>query len=283
MNRFNFLVMNEAGDGTGGGDAGGGAPSPEAGEGEQSGSSVLSGASGGEGSEGNPFDFMPEKYRVFGEDEAFDLEASSKKMSEGYANLAKRLGSDDVPPETPEGYELDAEPFGEGFDAKEFMSDEKTQGFLKSMHAKGMTNNQIQAVLEYGLNEWAPELTKGEKGLSEQECADALKQVWETDAEYNTQVGHAFKALKSVAGEEFDSLIDKYGNDPDFIKVMASFGREMGEDAPPNESFGAEGEATIDELMQSEAYQNTSHPDHDKVSKQVRSFFDKKYGTEPAH
>lgn len=286
MKIFMYPVMNEA-DGMGG-DGGGGAPSggdTDAGTGDagqSGGGSVLSGATGGDG-EGNAYDFIPEKYRVFGDNETFDLEASSKKMGEGYQSLTKRLGSDDIPPETPEGYELNAEPFGEGFNAKEFMADEKTQGFLKSMHAKGMTNGQIQAVLEYGLNEWAPSLAEGNQALSEQECADALKQVWETDAEFSTQVNHAVKALKSAAGEEFGTLMEKYGNDPDFIKVMASFGREMNEDSPPNESFHPEGGKAIEELMASEAYNNPNHPEYKKVSQQVKAYFDKKFGSEPAH
>ena len=281
---FKYPLMNEAG---GMGDAGGGVAAPVTdpasggGDGGQSsGGSVLSGAAGG-ADQGNPFDFVPEKYRVFGEDESFNLEASAKKMSEGYQSLAKRLGSDEIPPESPEGYKIDAESFGEGFDAEAFMSDEKTQSFLKSMHAKGMTNAQVQEVLKYGLNEWAPSLMQGNKGLSEQECTQALQEVWSNEAEFNTQVGHAVTALKSVAGEEFDALMDKYGNDPDFIRIMAQFGREMGEDSPPNDAPITAGES-IETLMQSEAYHNPKHPEHVAVSAKVKKHFEKQYGTEAA-
>lgn len=281
---FKYPLMSEANDMAGGG--GGDVPAstdpvPDNGDaGQSGGGSVLSGAAS-ESDSGNPFDFVPEKYRVFGEDESFNLEASAKKMSEGYTHLAKRLGSDDVPPESPEGYKLDAESFGEGFDADAFMSDEKTQSFLKSMHAKGMTNSQVQEVLNYGLNEWAPSLMEGNQALSEQECTEALKEVWPSDAEFNTQVGHAAKALKEVAGDEFDSLMGKYGNDPDFIKIMAQFGREMGEDAPPDYAPIMPSE-TLDDLMHSEAYSDPKHKDHEKVSAKVRSMFEKKFGKSAA-
>lgn len=281
---FKYPLMsevNDMGDG-GGGSAGAVAdPVPDNGDaGQSGGGSVLSGAAS-ESDSGNPFDFVPEKYRVFGEDESFNLEASAKKMSEGYSSLEKRLGGDDIPPESPEGYKLDAESFGEGFDADAFMSDEKTQSFLKSMHAKGMTNSQVQEVLNYGLNEWAPSLMEGNQALSEQECTEALKEVWSSDAEFNTQVGHAARALKEVAGEEFDTLMGKYGNDPDFIKIMAQFGREMGEDVPPNETDIPAGE-TLDDLMHSEAYSDPKHKDHEKVSAKVRSMFEKKFGKSAA-
>lgn len=284
MNILKFLLMSELVD-VDAGNGGGGAPvtTNEAGvgdAGESSSGSVLSSASSG-ADNGNPFDFVPEKYRVFGEDESFNLEESAKKMSEGYTSLAKRLGGDDLAPESHEGYEIDTESFGEGFDSESFMSDEGTQSFLKSMHAKGMTNSQVQEVLNYGLNEWAPSLMEGNKGLSESEATQALQELWPNESEFNTQVGHAVSALKNVAGDEFDSMMGKYGNDPDFIKIMAQFGREMGEDSPPNDMHVASGE-NVDELMQSEAYQNTRHPDHDAVSAKVKAHFEKRFGKEAA-
>ncbi|MDX1497050.1 MAG: hypothetical protein R3352_05815 [Salinisphaeraceae bacterium] len=281
------LLMNEAaadvGGSSGGAPAAGADPVADAGTAGQPDSGSVLSQGAGEGGAENPYEFLPEKYRVFGEDESFNLEASAKKLSEGYQNLAKRLGSDEAPPESPEGYEINAENLGEEFDAQAFMQDEGTQGFLKRMHAKGMTNAQVQEVIEYGLKEWAPNLMQGEQAMTQEQCVEALKSEWQNEAEFNTQLGHAFKALQNVAGDEFGRLEQKYGNDPDFIKIMAQIGREMGEDAPPNEAgLTPSDSGTIEELMMSEAYKDAKHPQHAMVSEQVRRHFEKKYGKTPA-
>jgi hypothetical protein len=45
--------------------------------------------------------WLPEKYRVTGADGKIDLEASGKKLGEGYAAAAARLGTGEVPPPPP--------------------------------------------------------------------------------------------------------------------------------------------------------------------------------------
>jgi hypothetical protein len=254
---------------------------------QSSGVSVLSAGAGEAGAAGNPFDHIPEKYRVFGEDKSFNLEASTKKLSEGYANLSKRLGTDEPPPESADAYQIDGKALGEGFDADAFMKDEKTKGFLKSMHAKGLTNAQVQAVLEYGLNEWAPDLLQGNQALTTEDCTKALRDVWSNEAEFKAQLGNANKAFSAgFAGMdevEIARLDAKFGNDPDFIKFAARFGAEMREDSPSNEAgVIPQDDSSVEMMMLSEEYKNPKHPKHSEVTKKVQSYFAKKYGNHAA-
>lgn len=251
--------------------AGGGAPAtpPPASTG-----SVLNGGA----PQTNPYDYMPEKFRVFGEDKSWNESASAQKMAEAYGNLEKQFGNREAAPETMEGYKLDAESMGEGFNAEEFMKDPKTQGFLKRMHAKGLNNTQLQEVIDYGLNEWAPDMMNGAKALSESECTAALKEVWKTDTEYETAVQQAFKAVHQIGGDKFQSLIEKYGNDPDFIQFAASIGKEIREDQSPSDPLPLKGGETIESMMMSDAYRNPSHPEHAAVSKRVKAYFESRHG-----
>lgn len=273
MNILKYPLMNdEPAAGGSGGDAAASAPvtpAPAAGGGP----SAL--ATGGE----KPVPIherIPEKYRVFGEGDAFNLEASAQKLADAYGHLEKRLGSGDVPPESPEKYEIDGKELGEGFDVKAFMSDEQNQSFLKRAHALGMTNKQVQMVTEYALKEFAPQLAQGNRVLDSDGAIAALKaDTWKTDAELQENMGAALRAFKSLP-ESLQTVIDKdLGNNPEFIKVMALFGREMREDSSPAQVTVQGDRIEIEKLMMSDAYKNTKNPEHERVSKQVRDYFER--------
>lgn len=217
---------------------------------------------------------MPEKFRVF-DGENFNLESSTSKLIDSYSYLEKRVGSAEPPPETPEGYTLNGENFGENFDAESFMKDESTQGFLKRMHAKGATNAIIQEAIEYGLNEFAPQLQQGNAELSQEECLTSLKEHWQDDASFNENRGLANKAYMALPDELKEAVNSGLGNDPAFMRVMAHLGKGMLEDTPPSEVVQATGDE-IQSLMTSEAYRDSKHPEHAAVSKKVQAFFQAK-------
>lgn len=269
-----YLPMDEAGEGEGGGGAPeGGAPSGEP--------SAL--ASGGE--EPTPLsESIPEKYRVFGgeDNSEFNLEASAQKLAEGYGNLTKKLGTDELPPDTPENYELDGSAISEDFDVESFMKDEQNQSFLKKAHALGMTNKQVQMVTEYALKEFAPQLQQGSADLDAQSAVDSLKaDTWKSEGEYKENMNAANRAFMSLPEDMRDAIDGSLGNNPEFIKVMALFGKEMSEDVPPND-VTEQDTADIQSLMQSDAYKDSNHPEHKIVSDKVRAYFEKKSKTKAA-
>lgn len=188
-------------------------------------------------------DFIPEKYRVNGADGVLDLDQSSRKLAEAYGSLEKRMGSGDAPPKTAEEYAPKIEV--EGFNWEEFKADESSQSFLKGAHAKGLTNDQVSFVLGEYLKA-APDLIGGNAVLSEQDCTAALKTVWADDQAMKSGVNASYRAAQAFASEgtapgNFDALMAKYGNDPDFIAFTANIGKELREDIPVNGNNPASG------------------------------------------
>ncbi|WP_110995391.1 hypothetical protein [Pseudomonas sichuanensis] len=217
--RLGHFLQQEAGEG---GDPGAGANQQAA---AQSAGSVLNG--------GATTDWMPEKYRTNKEDGSLDLEASSRKVAEAYKHLETRMGSGDAPPKSADEYAVKLEGV-EGFNWDEFKADESSQAFLKGAHAKGMTNAQV----EYVLGEYmkvAPGLVEGGVQLNQQDCTAALKGVWTDDQAMQAGVRSSYRAAEAFASPEgqpgnFQALMAKYGNDPDFIAFTANIGKELQED-----------------------------------------------------
>lgn len=226
-----------------------------------------------------PNDYIPEKYRVTKDDGSFDLEQSSRKLAESYSHLEKRLGSGDAPPKTPEEYAVKLEGV-EGFNWDEFKADESTQSFLKGAHAKGLTNDQVQYVIgEY--MKAAPGLIEGGVQLTQQDCTAALKSVWADDQTMRANVTASYRAAEafaSAAGQpgNFDALMSKYGNDPDFIAFTANIGKELREDsqinggAPVSEADFNVKAAELRQLLQ-------DLPAHDPKRKGVQAQLDEMY------
>lgn len=220
---------------------------------------------------------IPEKFRVFeGEGDAaqFNLEGSAKKLLDSYSALERRNGA----PETPEDYKVESEALGEGFNFDEFKKDETNKAFLKSMHAAGLNNSQVQKVLEYGMKELIPGLMEGNQSLNQDEAIQHMKtEVWTDQKQYADNMLLANRAYSSLSPDLQSKINQKIGNDPVFLEVMSIFGKEMREDTPPEDPTFDNESVEIEKLMMSEANRDEKHPDHKKVRAQVDAYFSKKY------
>lgn len=174
--------------------------------------------------------WLPEKFATLKDDGQLDIETSAKKLAESYTYLEKKQGAGDVPPKSPEEYAPKIEV--EGFDFEQFKQDEKGASFLKGAHAKGMSNEQVAYVLQEYLG-IAPELVSGAKALDERSAQEALSQVWKSPAEMQQNLQGAYKAVTAYGGDLADSLMTKYGNDPEFIRYAAAIAKDMREDSAP--------------------------------------------------
>lgn len=231
---------------------------------------------------GQGADFIPEKYRTNKEDGTLDLEASSRKVAEAYKHLETRLGSGDAPPKTVDEYTVKLEGV-EGFNWDEFKKDESTQSFLKGAHAKGLTNDQVQYVIgEY--MKAAPGLIEGGAQLTAQDCTAALKAVWADEAAMKTNVTASYRAAEAFASEpgkpgNFQSLMAKYGNDPDFIAFTANIGKELKEDSAIN--GGQVNEADFNVRASELRTQLAAMPQHDPkragLKAELDAMYDRKY------
>ncbi|EEM0339245.1 hypothetical protein GJY99_03465 [Salmonella enterica] len=273
MWKLKHLFMNaepgaeQPGGGNGGGEDGGNNP----GAGEPSGNSLLSTGAGEPGTS----DWLPEKYRVMGEDGKLNIEGSARKLADAHTSLEKRLGSVGTPPKTADEYEPKVEI--EGFNWEEFKADPRMQSFMKTAHAKGITNDQMSFILgEYAQR--APELVGGAAELDSQSATAQLREVWKTDAEFKQNIGLAFRAFNSLADDADKGRIDEIGNNPMVIRMLAKVGAEMQEDAPAGGDVNLEEQQTIRDLMKSPAYMDPKHADHERVSAQVKAYYQKRYG-----
>lgn len=296
-----FYVMDQA---SGDGAAGGGAAGAGAADGGSAGAGASAGAAGAggdgagaaagqgpgagasvleSGANGTPTEFIPEKYRVNKDDGTFDLEASSRKLAEAYTNAEKRIGSGDIPPKTADEYSVAVpDAFKESFDPK---TDEGFKAFAGKMHGLGLTQKQLDGVME-SYFEMAPKLVVGAAALDGASAKAQLEKVWAPQGGFDHQVRNAYQGAAAIAAKAGISIDDimapqGLGNNVQFLRMMAAIAPEFAEDTSTGGlTIGsATSEEQINELMMGEAYKNTRHPDHDKVSKQVKAFFDRKYGT----
>lgn len=256
---------------TGDNDGGNGGGAENPGAGNPAGNSLLSTGAGEPGAN----DWIPEKYRVMGEGGILDIEGSARKLADAYSHLEKRMGSGDTPPKTADEYAPKVEV--EGFKWEEFKADPRMQSFMKSAHAKGITNDQMGFILgEYA--QLAPELVNGAAELDSEEAATQLRETWKTDAEFNKNIGLAFRAFNSLADDSDKGRMDEIGNNPMVIRMLAKIGAEMQEDAPAGADSNPAEQQTIRDLMKSEAYMNPKHTDHERVSATVKAYYQKRYG-----
>lgn len=233
-------------------------------------------------------DYIPEKYRTNKEDGTLDLEASSRKVAEAYKHLETRLGSGDAPPKTADEYTVKLEGV-EGFDWNEFKADPDTQSFLKGAHSKGLTNDQVQYVIgEY--MKAAPNLIGGAAQLTHQDCTAALKAAWGDDQAIRANVTASYRAAEAFASQgdapgNFNALMTKYGNDPDFIAFTANIGKELKEDSAIN--GGAQVSEADFAVKTSELRQQLQDlPAHDPkrpgIQAQLDALYNRKYSPTPS-
>ncbi|WP_196482777.1 hypothetical protein [Burkholderia stagnalis] len=293
MRRYVFMDAASDGDGGGAGGSPGGGGAGDGGAGGAGGTPVGGGADGGAGGAsalaagvpgagGAPnFDFVPEKFRVNKDDGTFDIDSSSRRMADAYKNLERRIG--EAPPAAATDYKVTVpDAMKEAFDPA---TDDGFKTFAGKMHGLGLTQKQLDGVME-SYFELAPKLVAGAAMLDGDTAKSQLERAWSSQGGFAHQVGNAYKgasALAAKAGLNIDDLMrpDRLGNNVDFLMMMAAIAPEFGEDQSVGgvSIGGGMTEEKVEELMRSDAYRNMRHSDHERVSGQVRAWFEKKHGT----
>lgn len=219
---------------------------------------------------------FPEKFQVKQGDE-LDFDASVRKLGEAYTNLEKRFGAGDARPADVTGYKFDAE-FGENF-ADHFLQNPDAKQFLQEAFDLGMNNAQVNYFIKQAVQA-QPTQAEAVAGMSPQQAQEVLQKEWAQPADYTRNMQAADRAARSLLKQDYPAFINKYGNDPAIIRMLAAVGGEMGEDAMRLAGTPIASADSIDEMMASEAYRNERHPDHVRVSKQVRDYFNRVAGTD---
>lgn len=229
------------------------------------------------------FDWIPEKFRVAGQDGAVDVAQSARKIEEHRSNLEKRLGSGDIPPKTADEYKVEVpEPM-----ADKWKQDDPIFGEFKAFaHDIGLSQLQFAKALPQFL-EFTQGIGGGVAQLDAEAARTELSSVWKGDAlnENLSAANRAVLGTDGLASQDAalaERLNAKYGNDPDFVQFAAFVGRAMREDKPPAQAVSAAQTATVEQLMAGEAYKNPKHPEHAAVSAQVAAYYAAKAKASPA-
>jgi hypothetical protein len=224
---------------------------------------------------------IPDKFKVMKTDGTIDHEATLTKALGSYVHLEKRLGSGDVPPETEAGYKLDYS----AFPTEVKISPEGEKAFLKSMHSAGLTNKQVQAVVnKYGeVIKQGFEIQKTQDiervAATLKDVATELKTAWGANNDANVQA--AIRGFNHLADEVDKADLAKIGADAKvtyriLMKVLAKVGAGIAEDTQVLNAGGV-GDADIEALRKSEAYLNADHKDHKATVEKVTALYQRKY------
>jgi hypothetical protein len=217
---------------------------------------------------------IPDKYVVKAGDKV-DIEASAKKLAEGYQALAKRLGTGELPPATPDEY---APTLPETIKLDALKADPAYQGFLKAAHAKGINNAQLGFVIEEYAKREAANAPNPERAARE------LQQVWSEPGEWQTNARHAFKAISTFGVDLSDAEKAALDSNPVALRVLARVGAQLGEDSAPILD-GTDAAQTWDqqvaELRSHPAHNDRSHPEHKLVLDKITALYNRRHGTKP--
>lgn len=227
----------------------------------------------------DPLAWLPTKYRVLDADGKLDMSSSSKKLSEGYTSLEKKLGGGgEAPPALATDYK-----FTPPEALKDIaLDDELSAKFRETAHKAGFTQAQYQAAVEASLS-LVPQVLDGALKLSADDARAELSKVWQSPAQFTQGLDNAQRAVDAAPAHVREALWTRLGRDPEFLQFASHFGAQMREDrAPVNQDGGAGGGTTVEALMAHPAFRDPRHPQHAQVSAQVQAHFKRQSGEGPA-
>lgn len=245
---------------------------------------AADGGSGGQGGAAAEQAAIPEKFIVKNEAGEIDHAATALKIArEGYLPLERKLGGGQVAPKTVDDYKVTIpEALAGKFTPDQLMNEAGFKDFLSKAHGAGLTQQQLDVMVGDFLERGAS-LRVAAHQMAAADCEAQLRQGegWKTDSEYAQQCGLAFNAIRSLFGNDAQAVVNEYGNDPRFVRAMASLGREVEEDRPPPAEAVAQLNESLDQLMSSPAYLNPSNPQHASTVAKVEALTKRVAGSKP--
>jgi hypothetical protein len=179
---------------------------------------------------------------------------------------------------------------------EEYYSQEFTTAAQELMHKIGLSRKQAQALFEFNNSNILQQLKdKVESGdLAAKKAAEELQNGlltdWGNAYEQKKHLGNLAieQGVKGESAELKERLLEKYGNDPDFIRFAANIGKNFAETKgiAPGLSVAAtpdEIQGKIDELQSSDAFVQRNNPGHKAaLAKMTELYKEKNRAKQPA-
>ena len=231
-----------------------------------------------DGIEARDWRVLPEKHRMMKEDCTVDVEATLWNGERQRATLEKRFGAGggEMRPATADEYKLDVAEHLRPL-AEAALDPETVSAFRSEVHEQGLTQGQYNWLMEKCLT-IAPKLVEGGKKFDQGKAIAELRTTWPVEADFSKNVDRANGAMRGYGGDDAEGIFHDYGNDARIVLMMAKIGAEMGEDRAPASVGQPRGVGTVNELMRHPAYADPKHPEHERVSAQVRDFYQRSAG-----
>lgn len=228
----------------------------------------------------DPLAWLPEKFRTKAADgDALDYEASAKKLAESYAHLEKRNGAGELAPADITGYKITAEGLPSLDELNKYPD---FQEFLGKAHAAGVNNAQLNLMVGELIHQAALNQPQDTRMTGPQAEAE-LRKVWTTPDAYNANMAAAVAAVRAVFKDptEQQQVFNEYGTDPKILRMMATLGREVGEDRLTLVGQPEVSENDVRALMSLPEYKNPNDPKHAAVRQKVKTYFERQAGNSP--
>lgn len=239
--------------------------------------------------------WLPEKFRVKveGKDD-IDYQASARRMGDAYKALEAKMGSGaaGTVPATAADYQLtapvDAEgkPLVESVDLDQFKSDPIFKTLADKAHKAGISNETLNFFVGEYL-QFMPDVLQANVQLGAGDARQALSAVWKDPGAMSKGLQQAARAAQGFSAESgqlgsFDNLMQKFGNDPDFLAFAARIGSEMGEDKPiaADPVAQADWETEVADIRANPAYSDKAHPQHNGLVQKMETLYQRRYGTQ---
>ena len=220
--------------------------------------------------EPSQLDMFPEEFRVM-QGEALDVNATAAKLAEAYK---ARAAYGDIPANDAEYNPVE---LGNGAKWEEVKELPAVKTFAAEAKKLGLTHDQFAFALKTVA---AAELdgrnyaTAHNKEQSEQQ----LREEWKDPNSYDLNIKAAGAAVKAfIPAADQKAFTARYGNDAGIIKLLAKIGAEISEDQPLGLASPVPTSDDVKSLMQSEAYLNSSHPEHAATMAKVQRFYKKHF------
>lgn len=204
---------------------------------------------------------VPEKFR----DDKGELRV--KDVARSYLELEKRFGAGEAPPKTSDDYKLTYK-----LPAGVEMNREMEKAILSEFHAAGMNGRQAQLAMDRYVATLSAQLKARDADVKTAEAE--LRKSW--GADYDNQLSLAVKAYDRLVDAGDTETINRVGNDPAVLRLLAKVGAGLKEDTPP---AGASpmAEEDVQALMKSPAYWNASDPEHERIKAKITAHFNARH------